>query len=107
MFIESHTVRVETVAEGVTRQILGHDRQLMMVRVDFRPRAIGALHAHPHRQVTFVARGRFEVEIGGVKQTLSAGDSFFVPGNAPHGVLALDEGTLVDVFAPAREEWLS
>jgi quercetin dioxygenase-like cupin family protein len=97
----------EDLGGGVQRQILGHDDALMMVRVRFEPGAVGAIHQHPHRQVTHVDAGRFEVEIGGVRQILEAGDSFFVPPNVPHGVTALEEGTLLDVFAPARADFLS
>lgn len=106
MFIEARKAKVEEVSPGVSRCILGHDPQLMLVRVDFASGAIGALHAHPHRQVSYVAAGRFEVEIGDSKTTLGAGDSFFVPPDRQHGVVALEAGTLIDVFSPAREEWL-
>jgi len=91
---------------GVRRQILGHDDALMMVRVRFEAGAVGALHHHPHRQVTLVESGRFEVEIAGEKQVLSAGDSFFAPPDVEHGVVALEAGVLADVFAPAREDFL-
>lgn len=96
----------EVVAPGLTRRILGFDEALMLVCARFEQGAIGTLHHHPHRQVTYVASGRFEVEIDGVKQTLGAGDSFFVAPELVHGALALEAGTLVDVFAPAREDFL-
>ena len=96
----------ETVAEGVTRQILGYDDALMMVVVKFETGAIGALHHHPHRQVTYVAAGRFDAQIDGVKRTIKTGDSFFVAPDLEHGVVALEPGMLVDVFAPAREDFL-
>ena len=96
----------ETVAEGVTRQILGYDDALMMVVVKFETGAIGALHHHPHRQVTYVVAGRFDAQIDGVKRTIKTGDSFFVAPDLEHGVVALEPGMLVDVFAPAREDFL-
>ena len=92
--------------EGVERQILGHDPALMMVRVRFAAGAVGALHHHPHRQVTYVESGSFEVEIAGERRVLRAGDCFFVAPGLEHGVLAREGGALVDVFAPAREDFL-
>jgi quercetin dioxygenase-like cupin family protein len=56
--------------------------------------------------VTYVEAGRFEVEIGGARRTLEAGDGFFVPPEVEHGVTALERGSLIDVFAPAREDFL-
>lgn len=97
----------EDLGGGVRRQILGHDEAVMMARVKFEAGAVGALHHHPHRQVTLVESGRFLVQIGGEKQVLGAGDGFFVPPDVEHGVAALEAGTLADVFAPAREDFLN
>jgi quercetin dioxygenase-like cupin family protein len=96
----------ENVAEGVSRKILGYDDALMLVVVRFDKGATGALHHHPHRQVSYVAAGKFEAEIDGVKRTIQAGDSFFVAPHLVHGVVALEPGMLVDVFTPAREDFL-
>ena len=96
----------ETVAPGVTRRILGYDGHLMMVGVKFEGGAVGAMHHHPHRQVSYVAAGEFEVVVDGNTQILSAGDCFFVPPNAVHGVVAVAPGTLIDVFTPAREDFI-
>jgi quercetin dioxygenase-like cupin family protein len=97
----------ETVAPGVQRGILGYDGALMMVAVRFENGAVGAPHHHAHRQVTYIAEGSFEVTIDGQTRTLAAGGSFFVPPNAVHGVIALSAGVLVDVFTPAREDFLA
>ncbi len=78
----------------------------MMVRVVFRRGSAGPVHRHPHRQVTYVESGRFEVEIEGKTEVLSAGDSFIVGPETAHGVKALEDGCLIDVFAPAREDFL-
>jgi quercetin dioxygenase-like cupin family protein len=95
------------VGAGVRRQMLGHGADLMMVRVDFAANAVGAVHQHPHRQVTYVAQGRFRVTIDGRERELGAGDSFFVAADLPHGVEALEAGTLIDVFTPLRQDFLS
>lgn len=91
---------------GVSRQVLGYDAQLMMVRVRFDAGAVGALHHHPHRQATYVESGQFRVELGDRVRVLEPGDGFFAPPDVEHGVVALEAGVLVDVFAPAREDFL-
>ena len=95
------------MTEGVRRQILGYGPDLMMVRVDFDAGARGAVHHHPHRQATYVADGVFEVTVGEETRTLGQGDSFFAVGDQPHGVLASTKGTLIDVFTPARAEFIA
>jgi quercetin dioxygenase-like cupin family protein len=97
----------EAAGEGVKRKILGYDSGLMMVHVRFAKGAIGYVHKHPHRQVSFVEQGSFEVQIAQVKSILRKGDSFIVPPDVEHGVVALENGDLLDVFTPAREDFLA
>ena len=106
MFVRAQEREVERVADGVTRQILGHDPQLMMVRVSFEKGAVGAMHSHPHRQVTYVERGEFTATIGESTTQLRTGDCFLVPPDVEHGVVALEAGALIDVFTPTREDFL-
>jgi quercetin dioxygenase-like cupin family protein len=96
----------EQLGGGVERKILGYDDHLMMVLVSFEKGAVGNLHHHVHRQVSYVASGKFEVTIDGNKKVLQQGDSFFVAPDLVHGVVALEAGSLVDVFTPAREDFL-
>ena len=106
VFIAAQDIPWETVGEGVRRKIMGYDEKLMMVFVEFRKGSIGYIHRHEHTQVTYVEKGSFEVQIGGNKTVLSAGDCFFAPPNIDHGVVALEDGILVDVFTPMRRDFL-
>ena len=105
-FIEGSKMPLEQVAEGVSRKILCYDKNLMMVRVEFEKGAIGALHKHPHIQMTNIESGSFEVEINGEKRILNAGDVFYVHSNLLHGVVCLEKGVLIDVFNPMREDFV-
>ena len=105
-FVKSADTAWQQMAPGVRRQILGYGPDLMMVRVEFEAGAVGAVHHHPHRQVTYVSAGRFEVSVGDEREKLGVGDCFFAKADVPHGVRALEAGTLVDVFTPAREDFL-
>jgi len=96
----------EEVGQGVRRQIMGFDPHLMMVRVEFDKGSIGYVHRHPHRQVTYVTEGTFEVQVGEEKRVLKRGDCFFIPPDIDHGVVALERGTLIDVFTPVREDFI-
>lgn len=97
----------QQMAPGVRRQILGYGPDLMLVRVEFEQGGVGAVHHHPHRQVTYVAAGTFEVMVGDERTRLGPGDCFFAKADVPHGVTAVEAGTLVDVFTPAREDFLT
>lgn len=105
-FYKNRDIGMEDLGGGVKRQILGYESQLMLVRVYFDKGAIGAVHDHPHQQVSFVEKGRFEVTINDKTEICDAGDCFTVPGDVKHGVVALEEGILVDGFSPARKDFL-
>jgi quercetin dioxygenase-like cupin family protein len=105
-FIENENKEWESTGEGVRRKIMGYDKDVMMVIVEFKKGAEGYVHSHTHRQVSYVANGSFEVNISGEKKVLKAGDVFFVNPDLKHGVIALENGTLIDVFNPYREDFL-
>jgi quercetin dioxygenase-like cupin family protein len=96
----------EDLGLGVKRKIMAYNDHLMLVKVAFEKDAIGTLHQHPHLQMSFVAEGSFEVTMGDRKKTLTKGDVFFALSNIVHGVVCLEEGLLIDVFNPAREDFL-
>jgi quercetin dioxygenase-like cupin family protein len=105
-FIEEKAIAWEDQGGGVRRKILGYDPGLMMTVVEFKKGSIGYLHKHPHRQVTYVKSGSFEVQVDGKKHVLRSGDCFFILPDLEHGVVALEDSCLVDVFTPAREDFL-
>ncbi|MDO9417607.1 cupin domain-containing protein [Pararhizobium sp.] len=91
---------------GNRRAVLSYRPEMMLVAFGFDKGAIGALHSHPHTQVSYVAKGAFEVTVDGVTTTLPQGGSFIVAPNLVHGVVALEEGLLIDTFTPQRDDFL-
>ena len=92
---------------GVKRRILTWNDQLMLVEVSFEKGAVGSLHRHPHVQASYVAEGAFDVTISGVTERLAKGQSFIVPSNEWHGVVALEPAVLIDSFTPMRADFLA
>ncbi len=96
----------EELGGGVSRKMLGYDNQIMMVLVKFEEGAIGSPHSHFHTQATYCASGKFEFEIDGEKQTVSAGDGVYIEPNLLHSAVCLEPGMLIDTFSPVREDFL-
>lgn len=105
-FVLSSEVPWEPAGEGIKRQILGYDGQIMLVRVDFEKGSIGYGHAHYHSQSTYVVSGKFEFHVDGVKKTVEAGDGIYIQPDVFHGATCLEAGTLIDVFSPMRADFL-
>ncbi|MDR2804215.1 MAG: cupin domain-containing protein [Dysgonamonadaceae bacterium] len=105
-FLLASEIPWEYASEGMTRQILGYDGQLMLVKVKFQKGAIGSTHEHYHTQGTYVVSGKFEVTIAGEKRILEAGDGFYVEPDVAHGCVCIEEGILIDTFSPMRQDFL-
>jgi quercetin dioxygenase-like cupin family protein len=106
LFFKGTRADAETVGPGLCRLLMGHDAKLMLAKVWFDQGAVGEVHAHPHSQGSFVLEGKFEVYVDGMKKVLGPGETFFVPSGADHGAVCLEEGILLDVFSPARADFL-
>jgi quercetin dioxygenase-like cupin family protein len=95
------------VGDGVSRKLLTHGGDLMMTEVTFEKGAVGEVHKHVHEQISYIVKGSFEFELDGDYKTVNVGDSIYVPSNIPHGVRALEEGSVIlDVFTPQRQDFL-
>ena len=101
----SEQARVE-VDKGMFRQNLGFNDSLMLCRVTFETGSIGYTHAHPHSQVAYVESGTFDFTIGSETRRLEAGDCAYIPPNVEHGAVCIEEGVLLDIFSPVREDFL-
>ena len=106
-FIHENKIEWETIDEGVKRQILGYDGQLMMVKIKAEKRGpVGVEHAHYHSQVTFVSSGKFEFTIDGEKKIVTAGDGMYMKPDVRHSCICIEPGIIIDCFSPTREDFL-
>ena len=96
----------EKGAQGVVRRVLAFTDELMCVENHFETGAVGALHHHPHTQITYVVSGQFEFEIDGVKKIVNPGDTMLKKDSVEHGCVCLKEGILLDIFSPMREDFI-
>ena len=92
--------------QGVARQIMGYDGQVMLVKVKFEKGAIGTPHTHYHTQTTYVVSGKFEFTVGDEKKIVEAGDGIYIEPDILHGCVCLEPGVLIDCFAPIRADFL-
>ncbi len=96
----------EPAGEGVTRRILAYDEKVMCVENTFAQGAVGALHSHPHTQITYIVSGRFRFTVGDVTREVGPGDTLLKQNGIVHGCVCLEAGKLLDIFTPMREDFL-
>jgi len=89
----------------VTRKAI-HMQGLTIARLHLRKHAVVPEHSHVHEQVATVERGALKFFMEGREQIVKAGESLAIPSGVPHGVEAIEDTVVVDVFAPCREDWI-
>ena len=106
-FVKHHGDTVlQDLGGGSGRRILAWNERMMLVEVSFETGAEGALHAHPHEQSSYVLSGKFRYTVEGEAYLMKPGDSVCVESGAKHGTVCLKKGILLDVFTPARQDFL-
>ena len=106
MFVLYNETDCTELGGGVKRRILAHDDAMMAVEVEFEEGAVGAMHSHPHVQISYVLEGEFEATIGEETKIIKKSDTYYTQPNVPHGVICLKAGKLLDIFTPQREDFL-
>lgn len=107
MIALSNEVQATVLDDRVSRKVLLHENSMMLVEFTFKKGGIGQPHSHEqHEQIGYIAKGSFEVTVGDEAKTLSRGDSYYAAKNEIHGVVALEDGVIVDTFTPIREDFL-
>jgi quercetin dioxygenase-like cupin family protein len=106
LFQAEEEIKWEDAGNGVQRQVFGYDDKVMLVKAKFETGGVGAMHSHPHSQVTYVESGAFEMTIGNEKKIIRKGDGYYVPPFVMHGCVCLEAGMLVDAFSPMREDFI-
>jgi len=95
----------EQLNPRVARKVI-HCANMTIARLELQKGAVVPEHSHVHEQVATVERGLLKFLIGGREQIVGAGQSLAIPPHEPHGVEVLEDSVVVDVFSPAREDWI-
>ncbi len=91
-----------------TRRVLIHGEALMLVEFRFKKGGVGTPHRHEaHDQVGYIAKGSFDITVNGESRVVHVGDTYYAAKNELHGVVALEEDSvIIDTFTPPRADFL-
>ncbi|MFC1974988.1 cupin domain-containing protein [Chloroflexota bacterium] len=94
------------MAPKIKRRLVSGEK-VMVVEVTLEQGAVVPAHHHPHEQMSHILSGRLEFEINGAKRVVMEGEIVHLPSNVPHGVVALADSIVLDIFSPPREDFLT
>lgn len=82
-----------------------HSGSMTIARLELQKDAVVAEHSHHNEQITIVERGALQFAINGGQTVVRGGETLVIPPHVPHGVIALEETVVFDVFSPPRDDW--
>ena len=97
-------VKDEQLNPHVRRKAI-HSGSMTIARLELDKDAEVAEHSHHNEQITMVERGALMFAIDGGHKVVRGGETLVIPPNVPHGVVALEDTVVFDVFAPSRDDW--
>ena len=101
-----HADALPQASNGVTRRVMAYSEDMMCMENTFETGAVGAMHSHPHTQITYVAEGVFAFTIGEETRIVRKGDTLLKEDGIIHGCTCLEKGILVDIFTPMRKDFV-
>ena len=105
-YVFNSEIPYEVTGEGTKRKVLAYNDKMMAVENKFEKGAKGAPHQHPHLQIVYVPEGEFYFTVEGETKIIKKGDSVLVKENAIHSCECIEEGILLDIFSPMREDFI-
>lgn len=107
MYVENKSIPVTELGGGIVRKVLAYSENMMSVELHFDQGAVGAKHAHPHEQIGYLISGSLLYQEDGKEdKILVTGDTYYVEPDVIHGVVALEETMLLDIFTPMRKDFV-
>ena len=95
------------ICPGIKRQTRASGKTMYQMTAELDAGSRMPEHRHPQEQVVHILEGRMRLIVDGTPHELSAGDSFYLAGNVPHGVETIENTRVLDTFSPPREEYLA
>jgi len=106
MFYKKDSDKYRKAFDGVTYKTLTYGDKTSLGEFKLEKGCIIPNHKHPHEQTGYVISGRMTFIIDGERHSAEQGDSWNIPGNVEHGVEVHEDSVVIEVFSPAREDYL-
>jgi quercetin dioxygenase-like cupin family protein len=95
------------ICPGIKRQTLTSGKTMYQMTAQLDAGSKMPEHQHPQEQIVHILEGRMKLIVSGTPHELTAGDSFYLASNVPHGVETIENTRVLDTFSPPRDEYLA
>lgn len=106
MFTKNCEIRTKKVLDGVIFKNIAHGGKTHLTEFRLSKGCRIPMHSHPHEQTGYLVSGKMTFVIGDETFHAEQGDGWNIAGNVEHGVTVIEESLVIEVFSPAREDYL-
>lgn len=106
MFIKNDERDSKPHLKGIRYKTLTFGDRTSLSEFNLKKGSIIPRHKHPHEQTGYVISGRLIFTIDDERFEAEPGDSWNIPGNVEHDAEVLEDTLVIEVFSPAREDYL-
>jgi quercetin dioxygenase-like cupin family protein len=106
MFYKKDSSSYRQPLKGVSFKSLAHGEKTHLTEFRLEKGSHIPEHSHPHEQTGYLISGKMKFTIDGEVFMAEAGDGWNIPGDVEHGVEVLESAVVIEVFSPAREDYL-
>ena len=106
MFCKHNTVEYRELLDGVRLQTLVYGEKTLMGRFTLTKGARIPPHKHPHEQTGIMISGKLLFTVDKKEHEVETGDSWCIPGDSEHSVIAVEDSVVMEVFSPYRVDYL-
>lgn len=92
--------------DGIFRKTLAYNNEAMLCYFEMKKGAEIPLHSHPNIQIGFVIRGKIKFITERSEFIAVENESYIFDSNEKHGAKILEDSLVIEVFAPARPEYI-
>ena len=97
-------IKAKDLITGITGYY-EHGKEMTFGLVDIKAGSQLPEHKHVNEQITYMLSGELHMVIGGEACILKPGTVQVIPSDTLHSAYAPEDCTLIDVFAPVREDY--
>jgi unsaturated pyranuronate lyase len=106
-FAEVDGLAPQQIWDGVLGRVV-HGAGVTLSLIELDSGAVVPAHSHENEQLGILLQGSLTFTIGGESKERERGGMWNIGAHVPHSVVTGPNGAvLVEVFAPAREDWLA
>ena len=98
-------IALEKITEMMSQKIVAGERE-MLAQTYLKRGALVPIHSHDSEQMTYVLQGALRFVVSGEEIVVREGEVLHIPSGMPHQAEALEDTFELDVFSPARADWI-